>query len=359
MRVRGKSAIKKRLHWQSSLGKVEVEEALYRDRQGHYRRPFSDVAEIRCRACSLPLQRYIVDFAADIPFEAVRAKLLEHHGVEVAVSALRRITLSHARALEKRQILPKAARSKTAVLIAEMDGSMIPTVRCTVREGAKKRDRRTCRTLAWKEARLCLVRRSESVSPVFAVTLDSPDEAGRQLGQLAEKSGLKPSSRVHGLGDGAPWIAEQMERQFGAQGGYLIDFYHLCDYLAAAAPTCAPEAPKVWLEEQKARFKTGRNAEALTALKPHVEPEDQAETPVRDALRYLSNRPGQFDYLSALQAHLPIGSGEVESAHRSLIQKRLKLPGAWWKPDNAQAMLNLRTMRANQQWNRYWGALLS
>jgi hypothetical protein len=57
-----------------------------------------------------------------------------------------------------------------------------------------------------------------------------------------------------------------------------------------------------------------------------VEPEEQAETPVRDALRHLSNRPGQFDYLSAIKAHLPIGSGEVESAHRYLIQKRLKLP---------------------------------
>jgi hypothetical protein len=100
-------------------------------------------------------------------------------------------------------------------------------------------------------------------------------------------SGLKPKSRVHGLGDGAPWIAEQMDIQFGAQGSYLIDFYHLCDYLAAAAPSCS-KTPKVWLEEQKARFKSGRNAEALAALEPYVEPKEQAETPVRNAYRYIS-----------------------------------------------------------------------
>jgi L-rhamnose mutarotase len=55
--------------------------------------------------------------------------------------------------------------------------------------------------------------------------------------------------------------------------------------------------------------------------------------------------------------HLPIGSGEVESAHRYLIQKRLKLPGAWWCADNAQAMLNLRSMRANQRWDCYWKSI--
>jgi hypothetical protein len=211
--------------------------------------------------------------------------------------------------------------------------------------------------LAWKEARVSLVRRAEAVSPVYAATLGPPEEAGRQLGQLAGLSGLKPESRVHGLGDGAPWIVEQMEVQFGAQGSYLIDFYHLCDYLAAAAPRCAPQTPQVWLEEQKTRFKTGRNAEVLSTLQAHLEPKDQTETPVRDAYRYLSNRPGQFDYLAAIQAHLPIGSGEVESAHRDLIQKRLKLPGAWWCTDNAQAMLNLRSMRANQRWDCYWKSI--
>jgi hypothetical protein len=189
--------------------------------------------------------------------------------------------LAHAKGLSERQILSKAARGKAPVLIAEENGSLIPTVQCTAQEGAKKADRRKCRKLAWKEARVSLVRRLEAISPVYAVTLGSPEEAGHQLKRLAELSGLKPKSRVHGLDDGAPWIAEQMEVQFGAQGSYLIDFYHFID------------------------------------------------------------------------------SGEVESAHRSLIQKRLKLPGAWWRIDNAQAMLNLRTMRANRQWNSYWRSLQS
>ena len=54
-------------------------------------------------------------------------------------------------------------------------------------------------------------------------------------------------------------------------------------------------------------------------------PPDQA--PVRKRYRYLANRPGQFNYQAAIKADLPIGSGEVESAHRYVIQKLLKLPG--------------------------------
>ena len=56
----------------------------------------------------------------------------------------------------------------------------------------------------------------------------------------------------------------------------------------------------------------------------------------------------------AIGKGLPIGSGEIESAHRYVIQERLKLPGAWWKADNADFMLALRVVRANEQWNEYW-----
>ncbi len=50
----------------------------------------------------------------------------------------------------------------------------------------------------------------------------------------------------------------------------------------------------------------------------------------------------------------PLGSGEVESAHRSVPQKRLKLPGACWHPDSINPMLSLRILRANDLWEDFW-----
>ncbi len=78
---------------------------------------------------------------------------------------------------------------------------------------------------------------------------------------------------------------------------------------------------------------------------------EDKDAPVRACHRYISNRADQFDYPHALAAELPIGSGEIESAHRYVIQERLKIPGAWWKVENADKMLALRTMRANGNWD--------
>ena len=69
-------------------------------------------------------------------------------------------------------------------------------------------------------------------------------DAGQQLYYCAVQAGFGNNTQLHAVGDGATWIAEQIEQQFGAQGNYLIDCYHLCDYLAAAANTRAPRNQK-------------------------------------------------------------------------------------------------------------------
>jgi hypothetical protein len=71
----------------------------------------------------------------------------------------------------------------------------------------------------------------------------------------------------------------------------------------------------------------------------------------------LRHRLYHLDYKGALAKGLPLGSGEIESAHRYVIQHRLKLPGAWWKADNVEPRLALRVVRANEDWEKYWGTL--
>ncbi len=50
----------------------------------------------------------------------------------------------------------------------------------------------------------------------------------------------------------------------------------------------------------------------------------------------------------------PIGSGEIESAYKSIPQKRLKIPGASWNNDSINSMLSLRILRANDWWEDFW-----
>jgi hypothetical protein len=161
---------------------------------------------------------------------------------------------------------------------------------------------------------------------------------------------------VHSVGDGAPWIATQVNEQFGEPGRCLLDFYHVCEYLAAASHICAPSNPSFWVEEQKTRLKANLSDLVLEELKPYREPDSvpDKQAPVRAVYRYIFNRPNQLDYKGTIAAGLPIGSGEIESAHRYVIQNRLKLSGCWWTIENAKAMIALRILRANQDWDSYW-----
>ena len=308
----------KKLHWICTFGEVTVEEQTYRTNEGgKLCRPFQSRAEVSCRCYSTRLQRAITDFGADVPFAQVQEKIREHYGISIVNGAAATITEGHASRMTDTDMTPEVRTTQEALtLIAQIDGRMIPMVQTGNPDDSAAQDRRKTRKLFWKEGKLSMIRRTDEVTPIFAVTLGDAAAAGADLLRLAMTAGFNKHSDVHGLGDGALWIEDQMERQFGAQCRYHVNFFHVCDDLAAAK-VCAANDPG-WMERQKNFLKTDPFPAVLTALAPFQEPDavPSEEAPVRGCYRYLTNRPGQFDYHAAIQAGLPIGSGEVESAHR-------------------------------------------
>jgi hypothetical protein len=110
------------------------------------------------------------------------------------------------------------------------------------------------------------------------------------------------------------------------------------------------------MEEKKNWLKDNRAQEVLEALRPPLEPANipDSDAAVRACFRYLSNHSNFLDYKGALAAGLPIGSGEIETAHRYVFQNRLKIAGGWWKMGNLEKMRALRVLRANGGWEDYW-----
>jgi hypothetical protein len=293
------------------------------------------------------LQRVVVDFGAEHSFDKAAERVREHYGIDVPVEAIRQHTLRHGRSINQLAAGPRAA-AKT--LIVQMDGTMIPMM-----DSGSGSDRRKGKQLLWREARLCLARSSDKAQPLYGSTLGTAETAAWVWREVALKAGLGKKTLVHGLGDGAPWIVDKFRDNFGQQGSYLLDFYHVSEYLAQAATKIArSDKQREWTRRQQGRLLNNQSGKVLRSLQPHLEPPDTEEAPVSAAHRYLSERHDCLDYASARASNLPIGSGEIESGHRHVIQKRLKIAGAWWKPINAQALLNLRTARANHQWSHYW-----
>ncbi len=213
-------------------------------------------------------------------------------------------------------------------------------------------DRRKGKKHLWKFAHTL----GETTLKFGAEFQEGVDEAGKNLFDCACRAGFGSGTYLHSAGEGAPWICGQVEKQFGSQGHYLVDFYHLCEYPEGAAAACSGKGgKKAWVKRQKILLNKGQTEEVIETLKPHLEPEETEDqnAPVRRCLRYLHNRPGQFDYPGAQVRGLPVGSGEIESAHRYIIQERLKTAGAWWTPENARMMPALRVDRADGYRDRY------
>lgn len=203
----------------------------------------------------------------------------------------------------------------------------------------------------------------------YAATLGSVRAAGLAWEQVTQRAGLTAHRRVPGVGDGAPWIAEPFALRFGGQGRYVVDFYHVSDYLAAAAPRGGGTEFVSGRQRQQQALCENRVAAVLAELAAHVATAEEvaaasrartregpSRTPVRDCERYLRERQDQLDYAGALAAGLPIGSGLIESGHRQVVQARLKKSGAWWKEVHARDMVGLRVLRANGDWETYWRA---
>ena len=80
----------------AGFGSIELIEQLLSQGKGKpIIRPFCQSAGVSCRRYSIPLQRIITDFGADVPFGRIPKKLQEHYGITVPVSSAQKITQDH------------------------------------------------------------------------------------------------------------------------------------------------------------------------------------------------------------------------------------------------------------------------
>lgn len=319
-----------------------------------------------CNHCySEPLQRLTTDFAADSSFGNAQKKIKEHYGIDIPISGIRKTALTHAQNMlestlkelksmkdvyspRHRQKLKSGAKQ----IITETDGCMLPIVE--VKKFAK--DKRKKKNLVYKEARLCLSYRDGDITPIFAATMGDINLTGKYLRQTAEKSGLGINTSIHAVGDGAQWIVKQLETKFGdiTQVNYLIDLFHMSEYLSAANKvlTTDEKQQNKLITKQIKLLKNNEYQKVLHYFEGYKDSED--DNAAKDCYRYMLNRPEQFNYKDAIESELPIGSGKVEGGHRHVIQSRLKISGAWWLKESADKMLALRTNRINNEWDDYW-----
>ena len=111
-------------------------------------------------------------------------------------------------------------------------------------------------------------------------------------------------------------------------------------------------ARHAWVSGHLDRFWAGEVEQVLVAWQQHHE--DEPNERLRQLIDHVTRFEDSVDYGAYHARGWPLGSGEVESAHRYVPQERLKIAGAFWNPDNVNLMLALRVVRANGWWSEFW-----
>lgn len=300
-----------------------------------------------CRGCSLPLARAASSFGSEFAYRKASEQLLEHYGLEVPASRARACCMrlgERLAACERREPVGKLPAAGAEAVVLEADGTMVPVI-LEQRPGG---DRRKGKRLGYKEMRLLAACQQGSATPVYAAGFYSCEQAGAAWSRCCLEAGWSMGTTTHTVADGAEWIRLQHGIHFSRFGRLLIDCYHACEYLAAAFED------KRSFERHKALMLEERIDGTLLELAEMAEEETGEDDPATAALRYLNNRYEHLFYQQARQQDLPIGSGMIESGHRHVLHARLKLPGCWWLPENANRMAKIRAAKANGQWDELW-----
>ncbi|WP_151775821.1 ISKra4 family transposase [Streptomyces abyssomicinicus] len=140
----------------------------------------------------------------------------------------------------------------------------------------------------------------------------------------------------------------------------VLDIVHVIEKLWAAArcfhTATDPEA-ETWVGHKAARILAGDAAGAAADIRTqadrlHLSHDDRAAADT--ACRYLANNADFIDYEHALAAGWPIASGIVEGAARHLVADRLDITGSRWGVPGAEAVLTLRALISNGDFDSYW-----
>lgn len=148
--------------------------------------------------------------------------------------------------------------------------------------------------------------------------------------------------------DGAVWIRNWIQENY-PESISILDFYHAMDYLSEFANSFYVDEieRKIWILDQKNMLLEGCILEVITRIKSLKAPQNITEKIVN----YFESNLERMDYKAYQSIGCGIiGSGAIESAHRTLIQIRMKLSGQRWSIKGAKKMLKLRLAKENNQW---------
>lgn len=156
------------------------------------------------------------------------------------------------------------------------------------------------------------------------------------------------------IADGAKWIWNWADA-FYPDATQILDYYHALEHLCEFATSYFKENNErtTWIEKQ-AKILIEEDADKIIDCLREL-PESTNKKTEKEKLRlinyYIKNRK-RMRYGSFIKRGLLIGSGAIESAHRTVLQQRMKLSGQRWTKKGFQQIANIRAVKKSGDWER-------
>ncbi len=293
------------------------------------------------------MERRILDFGVNASFEESAERWNIHYRVPISSNLVRRVVDRVGRRREKAHsalALQQACRptpeSPAKALVVANDGSMLLT-----------------REESWKEAKVAVVARANSVIPDKSPVITEPRYAAVLGGQNEFRAALKAAldaeraddvMNIVWLGDGARenWTLASELCPFATQ---VLDFMHAVQNGMGCGKALLGEGDP-GLPDWEARIRqllAGPSLDAaiheLLDCLPFTSA-DEALAALDQLVGYYRANERRMQYSEFRARGLPIGSGMVESAHKHVLQARMKQAGQRWSMERGRRMVELRAL---------------
>jgi hypothetical protein len=381
----------------SVFGELTVPRCVYgsRETQKHEVIPTDAVLGLPESDFSALLQEWDQSFCVQGSYAQSRQTVQRILGLGQSVRSLEQMSVSMAADVEdfrqSQPAPPAAAEGQIVVLTA--DGKGVPMRRDPAVDAPAVRGRRTKGQKANKKRMACVggvytiepfVRTAEEVVEEVLRDKRKPDRPEPRHKQLrAELTRPIDGVDVNGKERVFRWLAEQVhvrnpdgkkpvvcvmdgERALwtmlaGLQVAVvcILDLFHVLERLWQAAYCFHPEGSQeaqAFVTDRLLRLLRGEVGYVIGGLKQMRTKQKLKGSRARqlsEVIGYLERNRRFMHYDEYLAAGYPIGSGVVEGACRHLVKDRMELTGMRWCLPGAQAILDLRAVYINGDWDHF------
>ncbi len=291
---------------------------------------------------------------------------LSRRGVEFDVKTIRDIAYrmaQRARAIQQAGTFDYGENLNGRRVVISTDGGRVRTRR--KKRGKKTTKGRNRYHTDWREPKILIIyitdehgRRDKTFSPFIDGIIQGPDALFSLLHHYLDKLGIKTADKILFVTDGAKWIWERTQSLMKSLGlkseqfYELLDFYHAVEHIAKVASLrkkLNKKTRKLWIKKQRKLLISGKIDQVIDTIKSFCRGRNSGK--IQTQLRYFIKNSPRMKYNIMAELGLPLGSGAIESAVRRVVNLRIKGPGIFWKKENADAILLLRSYFKAGRWN--------